>query len=108
MKNNLPQRKEIRLKNYDYSIEGYYFITICIKDKLQLLGKFVGVAPQGDPQIYKIKLSREGKIIDKYINNYNKKINNIKIDEYIIMPNHIHFIMVLTKRVALGCDPYNS
>ena len=95
------------MKYYDYSLEGYYFITICIKNKLKLLGEFVGVAPQGDPQIYKIKLSPEGKIIDKYINNYNKKFDNMKIDEYVIMPNHMHFIMVLIKRVALGCDPYN-
>ena len=45
MKENLPQRKEIRLKHYDYSAEGYCFITICIKDRLELLGKInVGVA----------------------------------------------------------------
>ena len=36
--NKLPQRKNIRLKNYDYSQPGYYFITICTKDKKKYLG----------------------------------------------------------------------
>ena len=39
MKENLPQRKKNRLKGYDYSSEGYYFITICIKNRENLLGK---------------------------------------------------------------------
>jgi len=39
MKRNLPQRKRIRLKEYDYSQEGYYFITICTKDRKEILGK---------------------------------------------------------------------
>ena len=39
MKEILPQRKKIRLNNYDYSKENMYFITICVKDRLELLGK---------------------------------------------------------------------
>jgi len=40
MKNKeLPQRKNIRLKYYDYSLEGYYFITICTKNRKEILGK---------------------------------------------------------------------
>ena len=39
MKQNLPQRKQIRLKEYDYSQEGYYFITICTKNRIEILGK---------------------------------------------------------------------
>lgn len=95
MKDSLPKRKNIRLKSYDYSLEGYYFITICIKKRLGLLGKInVGVALQGDPNI--INLSKEGEIVKKHIENCSKKITNILIDEYIIMPNHIHLIIALT------------
>lgn len=41
MKENLPQRKQMRLKEYDYSQEGYYFITICIKNRENILGRIV-------------------------------------------------------------------
>ncbi len=117
MKEKIPHRKQIRLKDYDYSQEGYYFITICTQNKKHILGKIfnkidksVGVAPQGDPQNENVKilLTREGKIVKKYLENYNKIYDNIFIDEYIIMPNHIHFIITLTERVAQGCDPYNT
>jgi len=42
MKKDLPERKPTRLKGYDYSTPGAYFITICIKDRKQLLSKIVG------------------------------------------------------------------
>ena len=113
MQEKSPHRKQIRLKGYDYSAEGYYFITICTQNRKPILGKIInnqnklisaGVAPLGDP---KIKLTTEGKIVKKYIENYNKKFDNIFIEEYIIMPNHIHIIINL-ERVAQGCDPYNT
>ncbi len=124
MQDKLPHRKQLRLKEYDYSAEGYYFITICTQNRKNILSKVVGVAPLGDPQTIntkpnanivgvaafgdpEIKLTTEGKIVKKYIENYNKKFDNISIDEYIIMPNHIHIIINL-KRVAQGCDPYNT
>ncbi|MBC7751325.1 MAG: hypothetical protein H7Z73_06345 [Candidatus Saccharibacteria bacterium] len=50
----LPQRKRNRLLGYDYSQNGAYFITICIKDKHEILGKIVGsnsVRPHDDPPI---------------------------------------------------------
>ena len=42
MKNNFPIRKPTRLKEYDYSSPGAYFITICVKNRKQLLGHIVG------------------------------------------------------------------
>lgn len=116
MQNKCPQRKQIRLKGYDYRAEGYYFITICTKNRKQILSKIlinlenkrnnsVGVAPQGDPQI---KLTKIGQIAEKYLHNYNKKFENISLHEYVIMPNHIHFIIELLERVAEGGDPYNT
>ena len=45
MKDNLPTRKRIRLKGYNYSTEGMYYITICVKDRLEILG---GIANEKD------------------------------------------------------------
>ena len=39
--NKLPQRKQLRLKEYDYSQNGYYYITICTKDRKQILSKII-------------------------------------------------------------------
>ena len=84
MKDNLPIRKKLRLKCYDYSNPGSYFITICIQNRIEILGKI------HDNQI---KLSKEGIIVQTNIENIEKVFKDIKIDEYIIMPNHIHMII---------------
>ena len=70
MKNtfNTPKRKNIRLKNYDYSKEGMYYITICTQNRV-------------------------GKIVEEELNNTNKIRKNVKINSYVIMPNHIHMII---------------
>ena len=47
----LPARKNIRLSGYDYSKAGYYFITVCVKDKQKLLGRIVGDAVLSVPII---------------------------------------------------------
>jgi len=80
MKDNLPQRKSIRLKEYDYSEPGYYFLTICIKNRLHLLGTIVDS---------KLQFSKEGIIVTKYISSIHETYDNMEIDEYTIMPNHI-------------------
>ena len=85
MKDNLPIRKKIRIGHYDYSKENIYFITICIKDRLELLGKI-------RKENY-IELTLEDKIAKQNINKIEKLYDNVKIDEYIIMPNHIHILL---------------
>jgi len=93
MSKNLPQRKNIRLKYYDYTLEGYYFITICTKNKECILSKI-----QCRGEHCSSVLLYEGKIIDKYINKIIEVYPNIFIDEYVIMPNHIHIILVINKK----------
>ena len=86
----LPKRKNIRLKNYDYSQNGAYFITICVKDKHELLVEIVGtncVRPQ---------LFEYGWIVDNEIANLNNIYKDVKVDKYIVMPNHIHMIIFIT------------
>ena len=85
MKENLPIRKHIRLKDYNYALEGMYFITICTKNRLELFGSI------SDEK--EIQLTKEGKIAEKYLIEIENVFNNTIIDEYIIMPNHIHMIL---------------
>ena len=90
----LPKRKSTRLRNYDYSTAGYYFITICTYDKKCILSNIVG---DGVYDIPKTILSPYGKIVEKYIQKKNSQYNNICIDKYVIMPNHIHLIINISE-----------
>ena len=83
---DLPKRKPTRLRDCDYSADGYYFITICTKDRQNILSDIVG---EGSPLP---QLTIYGKIAEKYILNINKKYPNINAEKFVIMPNHIHII----------------
>ena len=91
---DLPKRKDLRLKQYDYSSAGAYFVTICVKDRIRLLSdiiKPVGVGALDDPQI---RLTPIGEIVEKYLLS-SENIPGVKIDRYVIMPDHIHIIIFL-------------
>ncbi len=85
-----PKRKPTRLKDYDYSSTGVYFITICSKDKKPIFSRVVG---DGDLDVPKIILYRYGEIINNNITYMNKIYNHINIDNYVIMPNHVHVLL---------------
>ncbi len=80
----IHNRQSIRLKGYDYSKPGRYFITICIQNRKHLLGKII------DSQMI---LNDAGKMIEKWYYEMENKYPNIKCDEYIVMPNHFHCII---------------
>lgn len=84
MKDILPIRKKLRLKHYDYSKQGLYFITICIKNRVEILGNI------NDNQI---ELTKEGIVVQNHIEYIAKKYRNVRVDKYIVMPNHIHMII---------------
>ena len=86
----LKNRKRTRLKEYDYSSEGSYFITICSKDKKPIFSKIVG---DGFPDVPQVVLTEYGKVINRQINLMGEYYKNIKIDNYVIMPNHIHILI---------------
>ena len=93
----LPKRKALRLKQYDYSSAGAYFVTICIKDRKRILSdiiKPVGVGAFDDPLTPQIQLTEIGKITEKYLLS-SENIPGVKIDRYVIMPDHIHVIIFL-------------
>ena len=81
---NLPQRKSIRLKGYDYSQAGLYFITIVTQNRINLFGNI----DNG-----KMILNDAGKMVEKWYFELENKYNDIKCDTIIVMPNHTHFII---------------
>ena len=90
---DLPKRKNIRLNDYNYSSNGAYFITIYTKNKENLLWKNVGancVRP-----LDQLPLSKIGIVIENEIYKLNTVYENIKVDKYQIMPNHIHLIIFI-------------
>ena len=79
-------RKNIRLKNYDYSQSGLYFVTICTNFKETILWV------NGDT---KNRLSPVGRVVEESINFINENYEDVLVDKYCIMPNHIHLIVDL-------------
>lgn len=97
--NGLPQRRSIRLKGYDYSQAGLYFVTICCQDRICRFGKVVN----GE-----MALNEYGQIA------YNEWLKtpdirkNVELDEFVIMPNHIHGIIRLMDRGGLHSPGLHS
>ena len=87
----LVRRKPTRLYRHDYSTPGAYFITVCTKNKKKILS----IVGDGALDVPKIQLTDKGKIIEKYILSTNK-IENVSVNKYVIMPNHIHMIITIT------------
>ena len=87
---DLPKRKPTRLKDYDYSTPGTYFITICTKNKQKILCNIVGAGLCALPSI---NLTPTGQMVADAIDYINNNYNGVSIDKYIIMPNHVHLIV---------------
>ncbi len=83
------------MQGYDYSSNGLYFVTICTKDKTPILSRVVGDDAHIVPK--KIILKPYGEVVDKYINRINVVYDNISVENYIIMPNHIHLLLFIDR-----------
>ncbi len=116
---NQPQRKRIRLKNFEYNTVGAYFVTVCTEGRKCILsevareeypqgqdnhtsadGRYYSVVGDGVLDVppyrtYETKLTPFGEIADKYINQLNDFYKHISVEEYIIMPNHIHLLLMI-------------
>jgi REP-associated tyrosine transposase len=86
MKNNSgnDQRRSIRLKGYDYSRAGIYFVTICSQNRAFLFGNVA----DGN-----ILLNDAGRMIEKWYIELENKYPNVRCDQFVCMPNHVHFII---------------
>ena len=87
MNKKLYNRHSIRLKDYDYSQNGFYFITICVQKKACMFG---------DIKSNKMILTDIGTLAEQHWIDIQNHYNNILLHEYIIMPNHIHGIIEIT------------
>ena len=84
-------RKPNRLKDYDYSTDGAYFITLCTQNRRALLSNIVGDGLSDVP--HRVHLLSHGKIADRYIRQMSDFYNNLTVEHYVIMPNHIHMLI---------------
>ncbi|MFH1458995.1 MAG: transposase [Candidatus Omnitrophota bacterium] len=105
---NLLTRKNNRLNKHDYSANGWYLCTICSKNRENIFGQYInnfvgtGLAPVRHKN--NIKLSTIGNIIKNNLIGIPQHYDNVGIDEYIIMPNHIHCILIIDK-LREGASP---
>ena len=93
MENESPKRKHPRLAHYDHSAAGAYFITICTQNRRCLLSRIVGrgLAPA------EIQYTSYGLIAREQLFLLEQRYPSLKIDQYVIMPNHIHAILLLAE-----------
>ena len=81
----IANRKRLRIKDFDYSSKNYYFITICTDNRNCIFGNVNN-------------LSKRGYIAESELMKISDHFPNVKVDKYIVMPNHIHAIIVI------GCE----
>jgi len=85
---NIHHRRSVRLPAYDYSQDGWYFITICTQDKKCLFGQFANGH---------IQLSEYGCIVDKCWKWLAQQYDYVRLNQYVIMPNHLHGIIIIRR-----------
>ena len=96
----IHHRGSMRLKDYNYSTNGYYFTTICAKNKIECFGEI---------QNCKMVLNEYGKIINQCWDDLPNHYQNCRLDEFIIMPNHMHGIVIIDNSAAgTGLKPVRT
>ncbi len=88
---DIHHRRFLRLKGYDYSQAGFYFITICAKNRMCLFGEI----ENGE-----MAINNAGHMLHKWWNELNHKYRNIELHEQIVMPNHFHGIIQIKSTVG--------
>lgn len=87
----MKTRKRNRLPEYDYSNPAWYFVTICTKHHQNQFGEII---------VSTMRLNQSGKIADVFWKRIETLHSHVELDEYIIMPNHIHGIIIINKFVG--------
>jgi putative transposase len=89
----IQRRRSIRLRECDYSAAGKYFLTICTRNKDLIFGVI---------ENKNMLLSPIGIIAERYWKNIPRHFPNIRLDEFCIMPNHIHGILIIEDTADVG------
>lgn len=87
----LPQRKSIRLKEYDYSFPGWYYVTVCTRN----FNCWFGKVKKG-----KVFHNQLGEVAREFFEKIPNHFKNTEIDEFIVMPNHAHGIIIINEVVG--------
>lgn len=87
---NIHHRRSIRLKGYDYSQAGLYFVTICVQHREHLLGEI---------ENGKMILNDAGMMVETEWLKLQERFKNIRLHEYVVMPNHFHAILEIVNVV---------
>ena len=92
------------MQGYNYNSTGAYFITICINNRQKILSSIatVGADVPDGPEIPRVVLTQMGEIADKYIKQLSEFYKDIAVEEYVIMPNHIHALVFITEDKSSG------
>jgi REP element-mobilizing transposase RayT len=89
-----PNRRSVRIPEYDYAIEGSYFVTVCTHGKACTLGRLVHAH---------IEPSALGKLTRDCWQQIPNHFESVTLDEYIVMPNHLHGIIVKWSDAGTAC-----
>jgi REP element-mobilizing transposase RayT len=79
-------RRSIRLQDYDYAQPGGYFVTIVTQSRKCLFGEIVEAEMQ---------LNDAGRMVEAVLNNFPKHYSRVECDAFVVMPNHVHAVIVL-------------
>ena len=90
-------QKQYRYKGYDYSQDGFYFVTICVKNREMFFGNVTGINRGTYIENAYVELSQIGKIALDYWLEIPNHFPFVILDEFIIMPNHIHGIIQIDR-----------
>jgi len=91
---SLPRRKVLRIPGYDYSQPGAYFVTICTNERKNLFGEIRNGI---------VGLNSLGCLAAQCWKDIPNHFNNVRLDEFVIMPNHLHGILFLSDRTGTAC-----
>ena len=94
----IHHRRSIRLKGYDYSQAGLYFITICVQNRKCLFGEIIDGL---------MILNDAGEMVDNEWKKISERFTNVQLHEYIVMPNHFHAILEIVG-ATLVVAPHNK
>lgn len=97
---DIHHRRSIRLKGYDYSQAGLYFITLCVVDRTCMFGNVV----EG-----KMQLNDTGQLVEQeWLNTINIRHDDVRLHNYIVMPNHFHAIIEIRRGESHSPQSHSS
>lgn len=83
------------MDGYDYGRAGWYFVTMCVAERAEMLGNIVQECRGAHCAPVRVVLSDAGRIVEYAILQIPKHHQNVSVDKFVVMPNHVHMIIRL-------------